>query len=63
MTSHKRRATSKDLASVNSYLGFMAIYNSYNIRRRLAIKAMKLDGLTAPNSYKKMNLLKTYKDE
>jgi hypothetical protein len=63
MTSHKRRATDKDLASINSYLGFMAIYNSYNIRRRLAIKAMRLDGFTAPNSYKKMNLLKTYKDE
>lgn len=58
MTSHKRRATDKDLASVNSYLGFMAIYNSYNIRRRLAIKAMRLDGFTAPNSYKKMNLNK-----
>lgn len=63
MTSHKRRATNKDLASINSYLGFMAIYNSYNIRRLLAIKAMRLDGFTAPNSYKKMNLLKTYKDE
>jgi RNA-directed DNA polymerase len=58
MTSHKRSATEKDLASVNSYLGFMGMYSSYNIRRKLAIQAMKLGGLSAPNNYKKMNLNK-----
>ena len=56
MTQHKRSATEKDLASVNSYLGFMGMYSSYNIRRKLAIQAMTLDGLSAPNNYKKMNL-------
>lgn len=58
MTQHKRSATEKDLASVNSYLGFMGMYSSYNIRRKLAIQAMKLGGLSAPNNYKKMNLNK-----
>ncbi len=60
MTSHKRSATEKDLASVNSYLGFMGMYSSYNIRRKLAIQAMALDGLSAPNNYKKMKLSKQY---
>jgi len=63
LTQNRRRATEKDLASVNSYLGFMGMYSSYSIRRRLAIQAMKLDGLTAPNNYKKMKLSKQYNYE
>ena len=63
MTQHKRSATEKDLASVNSYLGFMGMYSSYSIRRKLAIQAMTLDGLSAPNNYKKMNLNKKNQHE
>lgn len=63
MTQHKRGATEKDLASVNSYLGFMGMYSSYSIRRKLAIQAMTLDGLSAPNNYKKMNLNKKNQHE
>ena len=36
MTQHKRSATEKDLASVNSYLGFMGMYSSYSIRRKIS---------------------------
>lgn len=63
ITQKKRVATVKDLSSINSYLGFMSTSYSYNIRRKLAIKAMRLDGLSAPNNYKKMNLSKIKNDE
>lgn len=63
MTQHKRSATEKDLASVNSYLGFMGMYSSYSIRKKLAIQAMTLDGFSAPNNYKKMNLNKINQHE
>lgn len=63
LTQNRRSATENDLASINSYLGFISVYSSYNIRRRLAINAMKLDGLSAPNNYKKMKLSKQYNYE
>lgn len=51
-------ATQEDLSTVNSYLGLMKGYNTYKIRRRLAIKAMRLKGFSAPNTFHKM-ILKT----
>lgn len=54
-------ATERDMARVNSYLGFMVAYNSYAIRRELALVAIQREGLSVTSKFKKVELSHKHK--
>lgn len=59
----KAPATERDVARINSYLGFMVNYNSYAIRRELALKAVERKGLMVTSKFKKVELINKYKNK
>lgn len=60
--SNKTPATQRDLARVNSYIGFMVNRNTYAIRRSLLTKAIEKQGLFTSSRFKKAEIANKHKE-